>query len=69
MSEDYERDTLCWYCKNAVPNRDRTVGCSWSIESKPVKGWTARKCKKADIKCGYSYHVYDCPEFVRDADE
>lgn len=61
-----ENLTLCWFCKNAVPNKEGTVGCSWSREFKPVKGWKARKCKNSN---GDSYRVYECPELVRDADE
>jgi hypothetical protein len=57
--------TLCWHCKNAVPNRYGTRGCSWSIHKVPVKGWdaeptTLRFYEGHTIK---SYKVKSCPNF------
>ena len=49
-------DTICWDCKKSCNG-----GCSWSNpeQMKPVEGWTA-------IKTGFSYTVYECPEFIRE---
>lgn len=66
-------DTICWECKNAVPNFEKLQGCSWSAFGIPVKGWNA---KKTVIKNGYyldhinlpdtqSYCVFECPNFER----
>lgn len=56
------RMTLCWDCKNAV------LGCDWSRKGAPIEGWkaveTTLKCKGLDTP---SFHVIECPEFVRDA--
>ena len=52
-------NTLCWSCRNAVP--DRRHGCSWSECFEPVKGWEATKRPK-----GVSYTVKSCPEFIPD---
>lgn len=61
------KPSLCWYCANAVPNAEH--GCSWSRKFKPVEGWTAKETKVnvANCPCG-SFHVYECPQFVRDCD-
>jgi hypothetical protein len=40
---DCTNASLCWKCINAVPNRDGTIGCSWTINLKPVKGWEAEE--------------------------
>lgn len=68
---DYRKDSLCWYCKNAVPSS--TSGCSWSENFKPVKGWDAIR---GDIMHGdgkskwrktvESYKVRKCPRFESD---
>ena len=68
------KDTLCWHCANAVPNREKTRGCSWSRKFIPVEGWTAAR---TDIYCqnrrgrpyAESYIVKSCPEFVSDGRE
>ena len=44
--------TLCWKCKNAVPSKDGTVGCSWMIDLIPVKGWDARQSERTKIIYG-----------------
>ena len=36
------KNSLCWNCKRACA--DRVHQCSWSSESKPVKGWAAEPC-------------------------
>ena len=57
-------DTLCWTCRNAVPNLDGSRGCSWSKELKPVEGWTARKTHFRYGKFGFL--VKKCPEYEYD---
>ena len=64
--------TLCWHCRNAVPNPETGAGCSWSRkEHAPVPGWTAerrdvqiqkdsRRRVNGDLE---SYRVLACPEF------
>ncbi len=57
--------TLCWDCKNAVPDAEYRHGCSWSRYGRPVKGWNA---KRKDVYIEYgksteSYMVYECPLF------
>lgn len=58
------RTTLCWSCKNSVPNNETGAGCSWSKELKPVAGWLAfptkvRKGKNGDFMD--SFFVIQCP--------
>lgn len=57
--------TLCWHCKNAVPNIAGTVGCNWSRKKKPVDGWeaTPTQLKIMGNKTVQSYFVKKCPEF------
>lgn len=62
---------LCWNCKNACG------GCEWSKSFEPVDGWVARKIPTEGLY-GFitelknpsltkpSYHIFDCPKFVRD---
>ena len=59
----YKAPTLCWDCKKAV------LGCSWSREFIPVKGWLAFQTHKGEEgrPDHDSYHVANCPEFERDA--
>lgn len=68
-------ETLCWSCKNAVPNLEQTRGCSWSREFVPVKGWDAIETtvgvtRFADGSRYYTrepnYLIIKCPEFVLD---
>ena len=49
--------TLCWTCKNSVPNPDKNLGCSWSECLVPVEGWYAELTN-------ISYFVIDCPEYI-----
>lgn len=56
--------TICWDCKNAVP--DEKNGCSWSRELKPVDGWTAMP-PRSGVKG--SYKVIKCPKYKGDYDE
>lgn len=65
--------TLCWSCKNAVP--DGTFGCKWSEELMPVEGWTATKTilnnfYPANSKKKYmiSYCISGCPQYIQDCD-
>ncbi len=69
-------ETICWYCRNACPDReeDNTRGCSWSRHFEPVEGWVAIQTK---LKYYYrldprhkrtkfddtSYVVKSCPLF------
>jgi hypothetical protein len=50
----------CWTCRNACG------GCSWSRDFQPVEGWKAEETYLAANR-GHeeSYHVYDCPAYVR----
>lgn len=57
--------TLCWKCKNAVP--DGCYGCSWSKEFEPVEGWVAEEDKiVGDGEILTSYRVIFCPEFIKE---
>lgn len=68
----HECNSLCWYCRNAVPNEK--YGCSWSRKFEPVAGWKAEATttvcndysKLVKTKTIHSYHVCQCPEFVPD---
>lgn len=63
--------TLCWYCKHAVPKRDKLTGeqitgCSWSIDRQPVVGWKTHRHRMYELQKGgmiHSYTVTECPEF------
>jgi hypothetical protein len=55
------QSTICWICKNSVPNPENGVGCSWSNHSKPVEGWVARPSDKYED----GYCVIECPEFIK----
>lgn len=57
--------TLCWSCANAVPDKYGKRGCSWSRSFEPVKGWDADETRLYSDKPTQSYHVRQCPEFVR----
>ena len=57
--------TLCWSCANAVPDKSGKRGCAWSRHFKPVKGWDADETRLYSDKPTQSYHVRQCPEFVR----
>lgn len=60
-------ETLCWECANAVPDM-RGHGCSWSMDFKPVAGWTAerRDIHIYDGKNQETYIVRHCPEFCKE---
>ena len=66
------KDTLCWHCANAVPNRAGTRGCSWSKKFIPVEGWEALKTNvfasngKNKTRVTQSYIVKSCPEVIPD---
>lgn len=66
----HSRMTLCWYCRNAVPNPETGAGCAWSKRPhEPVKGWEAERRdlyvenKSSGYKPAESYRVLACPEF------
>ena len=51
--------SICWHCKNAVPDED--CGCSWSMHFIPVEGWVVKQTKRKNDR---SFCVLECPEFV-----
>ena len=67
----HKRQTICWDCKNAVPEGKR--GCSWSRKLEPVEGWKAIETEVTRIDGGMerqikSALVIECPLFRPDAD-
>lgn len=54
--------TLCWHCAHAVPNPKKGLGCSWSRELVPVKGWDAEYRNIRGSKLP-SYLVKACPMY------
>lgn len=50
--------SLCWKCRNAVPNRED--GCTWSRNKRPVEGW---KAIFDDDTRNMTWFVASCPEF------
>lgn len=48
-----------------VPDKYGKRGCAWSRDFKPVKGWDADETRLYSDKPTQSYHVRQCPEFVR----
>ena len=60
-----QKGTLCWRCKNSVPDVYGRRGCNWSRYKLPVEGWTAKETRLRTLPDTYvtSYHVYSCPEF------
>lgn len=61
--------TLCWNCQHAV-GKDQ---CSWAHHFQPVEGWDAvptiivdKDQRNIVQHVCRSYHVYDCPQFLRD---
>lgn len=59
--------SLCWECKNAVPDAYGQRGCSWSRHRLPVDGWEAKETslkimQEVRIK---SYVVRKCPKFEK----
>lgn len=68
----YCKESLCWTCQNAVPNKEN--GCSWSINFKPVKGWDAIRQdvmhnggKERWTRPLESYKVRKCPCYKEDS--
>lgn len=61
-----QKQSLCWFCRNAVPDDKGKQGCNWSRNKLPVDGWDAipTKLKVAAHMTVPSYHVKTCPEFV-----
>jgi len=63
---------LCWQCARA------SGFCNWSLDLKPVEGWTAKPtmirhmsrggCDNNALIITNSYKVKDCPLFIKDAD-
>lgn len=66
--------TLCWYCKHAVPTKDKITGeyltgCAWSIDHRPVEGWRTCQHRRYKAQKGgiiHSYTVTECPRFEED---
>ena len=61
-------ESLCWCCKNAVPDKDGLAGCEWSLYSQPVPGWkigARAEFTKGDGTKAYTYKVVRCPKFER----
>lgn len=56
-----EEGSICWKCRNAVPNL--ADGCSWSKHELPVKGWIAYFDESSRLK---TWFVIACPEFMPD---
>lgn len=61
--------TLCWTCRNAVPNPETGAGCPWSEKQTPVDGWRAEETVVISRAGGYTYSsssflVVDCPLFA-----
>lgn len=62
--------TLCWSCKNAVPDFKKGYGCSWSNYFKPVEGWKATETEvSVQNKKKRSYIVIECPLYRADEEE
>lgn len=55
------RQSLCWDCKNACPDKEGTCGCNWSRKFESVEGWDTIS-RDGDI----SHTVLRCPEFKPD---
>lgn len=61
-------ESLCWCCKNAVPDKECTRGCDWSIKGKPIDGWEVTEASTfvmSDGRQGRTYKVARCPKFER----
>ena len=56
------KPSICWSCRNAVPEVVDGIqyGCSWSMEAKPIPGWTAEESKYLVD----SWRVWECPQFL-----
>lgn len=63
--------SLCWDCRNAVPDSKRGCGCNWSRSFEPVPGWEAAERVSVRIEGGCeravrSALVIKCPQFKPD---
>lgn len=58
VTKHLRTDSLCWCCDKAIHG-----GCDWIDKKQPVRHWDADK--RIFGTDTISYHVYDCPEFVR----
>ena len=60
--------TICFLCKNCIPNPQNHIGCEWSYFLEPVPGWNAirndLRPSRKDGEMLVSYTVIDCPKFV-----
>ena len=64
--------SICWDCRNSVPDKAGPKGCPWSRNFEPVEGWKATETvlklkygdnghyRKGEIG---SYIVHECPLF------
>ena len=59
-----KREQLCWSCKKCG------VLCSWSHLFEPIPGWTAEEDEmySRGKRDGFTYRIYDCPEFEKGED-
>lgn len=59
------RESICWYCRHAVPGKD--AGCSWSRYLIPVPGWETidRKFRKKSGEICIGHKVQNCPKYER----
>lgn len=53
---------LCWSCQNAVPSLDGRRGCEWSMDLRPVPGWTAEMVTKTSF--GSTWRITACPKYM-----
>lgn len=58
----YKSDTLCWCCARSVPNKE-IKACEWVKKKQPVRDWKAIPHRNKDDLL--SYHVIECPLFVK----
>lgn len=63
--------TICWECRNAVPDEEGKRGCSWSRKLEPVEGWQAVESTVVRYDGGHkreimSALVLECPQFKAD---
>lgn len=61
------KDTLCFSCQNAVPNKEKCLGCPWSESFEPVEGWNAMPTTLSESDGIIdSYLVLECPMYIPD---
>ena len=63
--------TICWGCRNAVPDAEGKRGCSWSRKLEPVEGWQAVESTVVRYDGGHrreimSALVLECPQYKPD---